>query len=139
MAKSKSYIDTLSPEKRKAFLARIEADRIRRYEQKAEEVELALAHSGVEYMIAVRGFRGEPYYYKDSWLPGMFVPPRVLSLMLCEFVDEVLGLCAYDCPMASCCHVCVRIPHEEQDTYWKLCTVLFHDAVKPKWKLKDVI
>lgn len=135
---SKLYIDTLSASERTAFLARIEADRIREHELKIREVEEQLAHSGVEYMITLRGYRGEPYYFKDAWMPEMFIPSRVLSLMLCSFVDKMLGLCKYDCPLACHCHVCVRIP-QQHDIYWKFCTVLFHDAVKPQWKLEDVV
>ena len=48
---------------------------------------------------------------------------------LCEKCNET-------CDMNTKCHVMRKIA---PNTWDKLCPVLFHDAVKPKWKLKDLI
>ena len=65
-----------------------------------------------------------------------FVPREVLDLMECTFVHD-LGLCKLCEEMAYRAHVLQPTgrPHE----YRNLCTILFHDAVKPDWKLSEVV
>jgi hypothetical protein len=83
-----------------------------------------------------------PELVEDSILPG-FIPDEVLAMMDVRFVKKELGLCTH-CEMASHCHVIESRP-EDGDSGWrvspntgKYCTVLFHDAVKPNWKLEHV-
>ena len=90
------------------------------------------------YRIHLRGKDGDPYYFHDSLLPG-FLPEHVIKLMDIIFVSQELDLCK-ECPMDCHCHVLVPVkPHNENSPLNKLCTVLFHDAVKPSWKLEDVV
>ena len=73
--------------------------------------------------------KGLPGWIEDSFFPG-FVPERVIAMMEILFVREELGLCD-DCPLDSTCHVI-------RDDGTKYCIALFHDAFKPKWKIKDL-
>jgi hypothetical protein len=84
---------------------------------------------------------GNPYIYRDSFLPGV-IPQHVLEMMVCPgplcrpSLDDA-GLCEH-CTMA--CHPHVMQPVPEKDGYYRhLCTVLFHDAVKPAWRMEDVV
>jgi hypothetical protein len=74
---------------------------------------------------------GEWTWLYEPLLPG-FIPGRVLDMMEVRFVEDELRLCR-ECEMACKCHV-IEFPGGR-----KLCTVLFHDAVRPRWRLKDVI
>jgi hypothetical protein len=87
------------------------------------------------YWIWLQDKHGKPYIYRDSFLPGL-IPPEVLQLMLLTGWKnngvEMLDICD-ECPMDSRCHVL------EEGTGRKFCTVLFHDAVKPPWKISEVL
>lgn len=88
------------------------------------------------YWIILRNKRGEPYHHHDNFLPGV-VPDHVLETMrvpgpLCYPSITDQGLCEH-CTMGPHCHVI------EYGTGRKYCTVLFHDAVKPKWRMADVL
>ena len=76
----------------------------------------------------------------DCILPGL-IPDRVFDLMEVRVVDE-LGLCE-NCSLDTSCHVMRLIekphPSPEQDWFDKLCPVLFHDVVKPRWKLEKLL
>jgi len=67
-------------------------------------------------------------WVNDSFLPGI-VPDQVIDLLTVQSADD-FGLCK-DCPLDSKCHV---IGNDGT----KYCLVLFHDAFRPKWKIKDV-
>ncbi len=85
------------------------------------------------YMILLESLGG---YFEESILE--FWPPHVFDLMEANFVDDNMGICK-GCEMACHCHVLVPIPNIAGcDSYKKLCTVLFHDLVKPQWRLEDV-
>lgn len=96
----------------------------------------------MHYEIDLLDKNGEPYYFRDVLLDGI-IPKHVIEMMDPRFVSNELDLCK-ECPMDCHCHVLVL----DQDTinkkdgsgesYSKLCTVLFHDVVRPKWKLKDI-
>lgn len=72
----------------------------------------------------------EWYWFNDSFLPGFRIPERVLPLLMAEWADD-RGFCP-DCNMDTHCH-----PINAKG--YKYCTILFHDAIRPKWKLKDVV
>jgi hypothetical protein len=74
--------------------------------------------------------RGEIQHHHDYFLDGL-VPQHVLDMTRVPFADE-LGLCA-PCELASRCHVI------EQPSGRKYCSVLFHDVVRPAWKLKELV
>ena len=79
--------------------------------------------------------------FEDYFLPGI-IPERVLQLMEANTVDEQLGLCAKCDVHGIRCHVMVQIPEDEthyEEAYKKICPVLFHDVVKPKWKVSQVL
>ena len=89
----------------------------------------------MQYAIWLRSKRtGEPVWHEDSILPGI-VPDHVLDLMITGVIRE-LGMC-WQCPLAGHCHIMVHVPGESGMP--GLCTVLFHDAVKPEWKLEEVV
>jgi len=67
--------------------------------------------------------------FEDAFLPGI-IPERVLSMCRANFAYE-LGLCKH-CEMAWRCHVIDSRGN-------KYCTILFHDVVKPGWKLEQVL
>ncbi len=76
----------------------------------------------------------EDVHFEDSLL----APNSDFDGMLSELCEES-GLCekCYEiCNMNRRCHVMRKIG---PTTWDKLCPVLFHDAVKPKWKLRDLI
>jgi hypothetical protein len=66
-------------------------------------------------------------------------------MMWDQFVDEELELCK-DCRDAGCrCHFvfqrCEKLGcggEKPSTVYRKLCPILFHDAFKPPWKIKDL-
>lgn len=73
-------------------------------------------------------------YFNDSLL----APNSEFDGLLSELCEEV-GLCekCYEtCNQSQKCHVMRQI---DKNTWDKLCPILFHDAVKPKWKLKDLM
>lgn len=89
----------------------------------------------MQYSIILQGKNKDPEWFNYALLPG-FIPEHVLNMMEALFVGRELGLC-HDCPMACSCHV---IWWDKSYNHGKkLCTILFHDAVKPKWKLKNVV
>ncbi|NBK24518.1 MAG: hypothetical protein EOM68_21130 [Spirochaetia bacterium] len=73
-------------------------------------------------------------WYTDSLLE--FWPAHVLDLMEASQVDKRLGIDCATCPLACHCHVLEPL---EKYRYRKLCTVLFHDLVKPNWALEEVL
>lgn len=77
---------------------------------------------------------GNAEYYDDVLLPG-FYPEHVFDLMVAGMVHKEMGICEHR-DMACHCHVLHWIDEHKAR---KLCTVLFHDLIKPRWKLKDVI
>jgi hypothetical protein len=74
---------------------------------------------------------GDWYFLYDYILPGL-IPEHVLEMMRATYVREQLGLC-HDCQVAYQCHVI------EHPTGRKYCPVLFHDAVKPAWRIEDLV
>lgn len=82
----------------------------------------------MNYWLWLRRSNGEPYVHQDGFLPGL-VPASVMEMLTCVFALE-LGLCQ-ECSMASHCHV-IGLDGT------KYCTVLFHDATRPHWRLENV-
>ena len=74
--------------------------------------------------------KGEPTIFEEALLP--FIPERVVKLTNAQHVDNELGLCEL-CDMDEHCHPI------NSETGEKYCTVLFHDLIKPKWKIKQVV
>lgn len=74
---------------------------------------------------------GDWYYLHDYILPGI-IPDYVLEMMHDQFVRKEIGLCE-GCEVAYHCHVI------EEPSGRKFCPVLFHDAVKPSWKIEDLV
>ena len=83
----------------------------------------------MNYWLWLRRRTGGGYVHQDSFLPGL-VPESVLAMLTILFADRELHLCP-ECSMASRCHV-IGLDGT------KYCTVLFHDAVRPQWRLEDV-
>jgi len=80
----------------------------------------------MQYWIYLK-INGKTIYCRDSFLD---FNPRALSLSRADVADD-LGICK-DCPIDSRCH----------PIGWrgiKYCTVLFHDTIKPFWKIEDVL
>ena len=73
---------------------------------------------------------GDPFVFHGNLLPGI-LPAHVEEMLSYRFADE-MGLCD-ECPMAFYTHPI------EDGTGRKYCTVLLHDAVKPPWKVADVV
>lgn len=82
------------------------------------------------YWIDLIGKAEEPYVFSDSFLPGIKIPERVIPKLRAEFADDMLDLCVL-CDMDWKCHPIGA--HGE-----KYCTIMFHDAIKPSWKLEEV-
>lgn len=61
-------------------------------------------------------------------------PKRTIDLMEFNKVPEKIGMCD-DCNLNSHCHVMERIA---ENTFRLLCPILFHDVVKPRWKLSEI-
>ena len=76
------------------------------------------------------GFPVRQYEYQENFLPGMKIPERVVSMLMADFADEQLNLCEH-CPLDMTVH-----PLNEHG--YKYCTVLLHDAIKPKWKIRQL-
>ncbi|MCE5279407.1 MAG: hypothetical protein ABFD92_02160 [Planctomycetaceae bacterium] len=72
---------------------------------------------------------GSRRVHRDSFLAGL-IPQRVIDMLTIAFADG-LGLC-HGCTMASRCHVI-------GPDGTKYCTVLFHDAVRPAWRIEAVL
>lgn len=81
------------------------------------------------YWIWLKGRKRGPYIFEDvvPWV----IPQWRIEQTLDSFVDKELGFCK-NCN-GYICHVI------EHGTGRKFCTVLFHDLVKPGWKLEDVV
>jgi hypothetical protein len=73
--------------------------------------------------------RGEISYHYDYFLDGL-IPRRVLEMTRDRFADE-LGLCR-TCDLATRCHVI------EEPGGRKYCPILFHDVVRPAWKIEEL-
>jgi len=84
----------------------------------------------MRYEIILRNKQGEAEWFSETFLPNIIVPDRILPLLMADFADDY-GLCN-DCDMDTRCH-----PLNEEG--YKYCTILFHDSIRPNWKLKNVI
>lgn len=82
----------------------------------------------MNYWIWLRRKDGRPFVHHDNFLPGL-VPAHVVEMLTDRFAAD-LGLCG-ECSMASHCHVI-------DASGAKYCTVLFHDALRPAWRLESV-
>lgn len=76
--------------------------------------------------------KGEPKFFQDALLD--IYPRRTFDLMEFNQVPEMLGMC-HECGMDTKCHVMEWI---DERTSRKLCPILFHDVVKPPWKLSQI-
>lgn len=72
------------------------------------------------------------YWFDDYMLPGIQVPVRVEPMLTIDWVEKNYPEWCSHCDMDWRCH-----PHNEHGK--KYCTILFHDAVKPKWELEEVV
>ena len=70
----------------------------------------------------------EAEWFSDAYLPGI-IPDRILPALTIDYAEK-WGLCE-NCGMDTYCH-----PINEEG--FKYCTILFHDRVKPRWKLSEV-
>ena len=75
---------------------------------------------------------GEPKLFQDSLLD--IYPKRTIDLMEFNKVPEKIGMC-HECSLNCHCHVMEEI---KEGTYRLLCPILFHDVVKPPWKLSEI-
>jgi hypothetical protein len=93
------------------------------------------------YGIILRGKDGYPYWFHDAILPGL-IPDHVFDRRVCRVVDEQLGLCKICDVQGSRCHVFEEVidgETGEETTGRKMCPVLFADAVKPPWRVDQVV
>lgn len=86
----------------------------------------------MHYWILLKNKQGDAYHHFDNFLPGL-VPDSTLEIMNAIVtawpMDELCVACPLDCR-----------PHViELESGRKYCTVLFHDAVKPRWRLEDLV
>jgi hypothetical protein len=58
--------------------------------------------------------------------------------MKADFVRNELGLCEETDCMGNFCHVMIEIK-DRPGCFAKYCPILFNDAVKPKWRVEDLI
>ena len=70
------------------------------------------------------------FWIYGSYLPGLIVPERVLEMMIAIYVDENMDICK-KCVLGEKNHII-------RDDGRKYCIILFHDAFKPNWKIKDL-
>ena len=97
----------------------------------------------MHYWIILKNKRGDAYHFHDSFLPGL-IPEHVIEMMvspgpLCRPTADDLGLCEH-CTMDCHPHVMQPVPGREREgVYRHLCTVMFHDAVQPAWRMEDVL
>lgn len=82
----------------------------------------------MNYWLWLRRRNGDAYAHCDGFLPGL-IPTRVLEMLTVAFAED-LCLCR-ECSMAPRCHVI-------GPRGVKYCTVLFHDCVRPAWKMEAV-
>jgi hypothetical protein len=68
---------------------------------------------------------------EENIIPGLIVPERIEPMLTAQFAEEQLNLCE-NCEMACRCH-----PIDRKGRKW--CTVLLNDAIRPSWKVEDVI
>jgi hypothetical protein len=80
--------------------------------------------------------RGEVICFEDTFLPHI-LPERSLHYMRCEVVQS-LGLCE-DCEVSCKCHVIMWTKRHGKDIGEKYCPVLFGDALRPAWKVKELV
>jgi len=89
----------------------------------------------MHYHVIVYNKRREPTWLYDNFLDGL-IPSETLELMrchgaLCSPTIHDRGLCEH-CTMDTHCHII-------DPSGRKYCPVLFHDAVKPPWRLEDLV
>jgi len=88
----------------------------------------------MQYEILLKGKKydcdGEWGRFRESFLPGMKIKERLEPMLTVDFAEQ-FKLCD-GCSMDTHCH-----PMKPDGS--KYCTILLYDAVKPKWKLKDVV
>jgi hypothetical protein len=103
-----------------------------------DQIESELLQCGLQYHIML-DIEDAPLWFSDAFLPGFF-PARDVALCWDRAVDSELGLCKHDCQMACHCHVCIPVVNGNNRYRCdrKFCIVMFHDLMKPKWKLEDV-
>lgn len=65
-----------------------------------------------------------------------YIPKHVLAMMEATYVRENLELCE-KCNLDSVCHI-LLYENENKNIATMLCPVLFHDALKPEWKIEQL-
>ena len=75
----------------------------------------------------------EAEYFDDYFLDGLY-SDHLLQAMKCEICWD-LGFCG-KCDTNYKCHVLLAT--DEENTWEKLCPILFHDVLQPKWQIKDL-
>ncbi len=90
----------------------------------------------MQYSIFIKDKPYKPDYnyhiIEECFLPGIIIPLRIEELLTSEWVEKYYPEWCFECSMA--CH-----NHPIRPDGSKFCTILFHDAVKPKWKIEDVL
>ncbi len=81
------------------------------------------------YWVWLKDKRGKPFIYEDSLLPGI-IPAHQIAHTSCEFVQK-LGICR------SCHGAMAHVI--EAETGRKFCPILFHDVIRPGWKVQDLL
>lgn len=82
----------------------------------------------MNYWLWLRRRDGTQFVCHGAFLPGL-IPEHVVAMLTVAFAEE-MHLCR-ECCMDSRCHVI-------GPSGVKYCTVLFHDAVRPTWRLEAV-
>jgi len=72
------------------------------------------------------------YHHHDCFLPGMRIPERIEPMLTVEWVNNNSPEWCSSCELSYCAH-----PIKPDGS--KYCTVLLHDAVKPNWRIKDIV
>lgn len=89
----------------------------------------------MHYQVILKKGKYDFKHYSDDILD--FIPLDVVRIIQVSFIQETMGIDCNVCPFAGKAHVCIRKP-ETHTRYYVVCSVLFHDMVKPIWKLEDI-
>lgn len=83
----------------------------------------------MHYWVILR--RRDGWIHHHDYFLDDLIPQHVIAMTSARFADEQ-GFCK-NCALASHCHV-IAEPSGQ-----KYCPILFHDVVKPNWKIRDLL
>jgi hypothetical protein len=87
----------------------------------------------MQYWIYIKNRRtGFCRLVEESFLPGIRIPVRIEELLTAKWVEQNFPDWCRHCEMDE-------RPHPIRPDGSKFCTILFHDAIKPGWKLEEVV